>query len=457
MMSAINTRSVRFRTTAGAALALLALLTISGVVVTLLVAREVRQAADSSLIERAEDRAILLGGGNPADALTQVVGDEVIVVVFGPDGSVLASSGTPGPAELFLLPDGVTAVDLIVEEEEHPGDEAELPHREEVRAAVRTLEDGRRVAVAGEEEQTNQTVAAVSAVLIIASLITAATASVVAWIVTGRALAPVARIRRDLDAVVAARGRSRVIEPDSGDEVAALATTLNDVLGQLENQSAARRRFVADASHELKSPVANARALIETGEPSVELDRRVIGELDRLQSLVDDLLYLAGSDERAPAPPSDLVDLDDLAFDEAERVTARTTNRIDASGVQPAAVLGDRSGLARACRNLMENAVRHAATTVTIAIIERDDHWVLVVADDGPGIPADARERIFERFTRLADDRSRADGGTGLGLSIVAAVAEHHGGTIAVVDQPPNPAGAVSSGARFELAIPKPA
>jgi len=456
-MPTINTRSVRFRTTAGAALALLALLTISGIVVILLVAREVRQAADSSLIERAEDRAILLGGGNPADALTQVVGDEVVVAVFGPDGAVLASSGTPDPTELFPLPEGVSAIELIVEEEEHPGDEAESPHREDVRAAARTLDDGRRVVVAGEEEQTNQTVAAVSAVLIIASLVTAATASLVAWIVTGRALAPVGRIRRDLDAVVTARGRSRVTEPDSGDEVAALATTLNDVLGQLESQSAARRRFVADASHELKSPVANARALIETGEPSAELDHRVIGELDRLQSLVDDLLYLAGTDERAPTPPTVLVDLDDLAFDEAERVTARTTNRIDASGVQPAAVLGDRSGLARACRNLVENAVRHADSTVSIAIVDRDDHWVLVVADDGPGIPAHARERIFERFTRLADDRSRADGGTGLGLSIVAAVAEHHGGTIAVVDPPERPDTTPSSGARFELALPKPA
>ncbi|MEL6984467.1 MAG: HAMP domain-containing sensor histidine kinase [Actinomycetota bacterium] len=232
---------------------------------------------------------------------------------------------------------------------------------------------------------------------------------------------------------------------------------LNDVLGQLEAQSSARRRFVADASHELKSPVANARALIETGDPGPDLDHRVLAELDRLQSLVDDLLYLASSDEGAPTGQMAMVDLDDLAFDEAERVTARTTLSIDASGVQPAEVLGDRLGLARAIRNLLENGARHGTSRVAIAIDDRSNRWVLTVSDDGPGIPPDQRDRIFERFTRLAGDRSRADGGTGLGLSIVAAVAERHSGSVAAVDPPVRSDGQAGSGARFELSLPKPA
>ncbi|MGI9595259.1 MAG: sensor histidine kinase, partial [Acidimicrobiales bacterium] len=332
----------------------------------------------------------------------------------------------------------------------------EPAHLERVRAAVQTAADGRRVAVASEEEPTRRTIAAVTVVLLVASLVTAATASALAWLVTGRALAPVVRIRRDLDAVVEANGRSRVTEPATGDEVAALATALNDVLGRLEDQSTARRRFVADASHELKSPVANARALIETGQPSAELDDRVLSELDRLQSLVDDLLYLAGSDEGGPERPAILVDLDDLAFDEAERVTARTSRRIDASGVQPALVLGDRSDLARAVRNLVENAARHATNRVEIAIEDRGDRWVLSVSDDGTGIPPEERDRIFERFTRLAGDRSRVDGGTGLGLSIVAAVAEHHGGDVAAVDPSSADEGSLTAGARLELSLPKP-
>ncbi|MEL6982239.1 MAG: hypothetical protein AAFO29_07430, partial [Actinomycetota bacterium] len=168
--SRFNPRSVRFRTTAGAALALLVLLALSGVVVILLVAREVRQAADNTLLERAEDRAVLLAAGNPPEALTQVVGDEVVIAVFDADGAVLAVSGTDDPSGLLELTDGVGTVELIVDENES-GDgndgEVEAPHSEELRASLQTLADGRRVAVASEDEQTRQTISTVSAVLIV--------------------------------------------------------------------------------------------------------------------------------------------------------------------------------------------------------------------------------------------------------------------------------------------------
>ncbi|MEL7156303.1 MAG: HAMP domain-containing sensor histidine kinase, partial [Actinomycetota bacterium] len=235
-------------------------------------------------------------------------------------------------------------------------------------------------------------------------------------------------------------------EPDTDDEIQSLAQATNEVLARLDRQSAARRRFVADASHELKSPIANARVLVDTGErlPSPELRRRMGAELDRLQSLVDDLLFLARTDETAPPAPAPF-DLDDVLFDEAERATLATELPIEAGGVRPARVLGDRAEVARAVRNLLDNAVRHARSRVTLAVEDGGDQWVVVVADDGAGVPAADRERIFERFTRLEADRARTGGGTGLGLSIVATIAGRNNGSVRLLDGP---------GARFELSLP---
>lgn len=450
----INHRSVRFRVTVGAALALGALVIISGIGIDWLVGREVRRSADASLLEQASDRAQLLSTGAQPQALVTVTGYEEFAAVISPSGDVLAFSGTTTPAALAAIGPGVQEIELALIEDE--GEDSE-PHLETVRLAGVEASDGSMVIVGSEGEETRRTTNVVRTILLVGGPIMAVVGALISWFVAGRALAPVYRLRADLDGVVKLSDHRRVEAPGTEDEIDDLASTMNDLLGRLEQQSAARRQFVADASHELKSPLANARALLETvdapagserlGPTERETNVRVVGELDRLQSLVDDLLYLARTDETAVGERV-VFDLDDVVFDEAERAAIRTSFTIDASGVQPARIVGDRSEVARAVRNLVENAVRHASSRVSLAVEPAAGEWVVVVADDGEGIPPEDRERIFDRFARLATDRSRGDGGTGLGLSIVASVAARNGGSVSVVDHQ-------GAGARLELRLPR--
>lgn len=458
-LSRPNLRSVRARTTLAAALAICALVLLSGVAIERLVAREIRGAADATLEDQAVDRAQLLVTGADPATLVNVIGDEVLAVILAPDGTVLAAQGTTPDmaAGLTVLEPGFSTISITLVETDDEDGEDEEPHAETVRAAVAVADDGSRVIVGNENEGVVSAINAVRALLLIGGPLVAAAGALVAWLVTGQALAPVDRLRRDLDGVTRAGGR--VTEPATHDEIQALAEATNEVLARLDAQSAARRRFVADASHELKSPIANARVLLDTddGTDPLGLQRRVTGELDRLQSLVDDLLFLARTDETV-APDPVTFDLDDLLFDEAERLQTGATVTIDAGGVQPAQVVADRSEVARAVRNLLENAVRHARSRVSVSIepdpagqpdraSQLEPRWLVVVSDDGPGIPAADREKVFERFTRLDHDRARIQGGTGLGLSIVAAIATRNGGRAAVDE-------VAGGGARFTLAVP---
>ncbi len=441
----LNLRSVRVRTTIGAAVALWVLLVAAGLTVDWLVARQVRQAADAALVEQAQDRAQLLANGNDPQVLVTVTGDEVVAVIVSPSGQILAYFGTPSPEDLVSLPVGISQLDVALYEHGQA-------HHERITAAVVINSDGSKIIVGNEGEQAAQTIQDVRTILLSTGPLVAAIGAVVAWTVTGRALAPVHQLRHDLDGVIGLSDRSRVAEPNTGDEVQALARTTNDLLDRLEQQSVARRRFVADASHELKSPIANAKTLLETtsarGAQLESVHQNVVGELDRLQDLVDDLLFLARTDETSPTQPTTF-DLDDVLFDEAERAAIRTHHRIDGAGIQPAQVTADRSEVARAVRNLVENAARHAHQCVTIAVEPGAEEWVVVIADDGPGIPPDDRDRIFERFARLDHNRSRSDGGTGLGLSIVSSIAARNNGNITIADSQ-------GSGARFELRLPCP-
>ena len=176
--------------------------------------------------------------------------------------------------------------------------------------------------------------------------------------------------------------------------------------------------------------------------------RSVLEETAAMERLVDDLLYLARSDAGRQPRRSEAVDLDDLVMSEAIRLRADSGLEIDASKVSAGQVRGDRNQLGRALRNLVDNAVRHAAGRVILELSEHDDGVVLAVADDGPGVPADQRERVFERFARTDEGRSADDGGSGLGLSIVRDVVMRHGGNV-VLDT------GYVSGARFVVTLPR--
>ncbi|EXU64573.1 histidine kinase [Streptomyces sp. PRh5] len=270
----------------------------------------------------------------------------------------------------------------------------------------------------------------------------------VTWLVTRRALRPVEGIRREMAAITASTDLSRrVPEPGSYDEVARLARTTNETLAALEASVERQRAFVADASHELRSPVASLRTQLEVGAAHPELLDLdgAVEDVVRLQRLAADLLLLARLDAGERPTGGTPVALDALVREElAQRVADRVPVRHEAA---PVAVPGSRGQLAQVLGNLIDNAQRHARSGVRVAVREEGRWAVLEVADDGAGVPEAERERIFERFVRLDDARSRDDGGAGLGLAIARDVAVRHGGTLAVRAAP-------EGGALFELRLP---
>lgn len=265
---------------------------------------------------------------------------------------------------------------------------------------------------------------------------------------TGRALRPVDAIRTELASVTASELDRRVPDPGGADEIAQLARTVNATLDRLERSDARQRQFTADASHELRNPLAAVRSRLEVALAADRPDREsvvaALAETDRLQRIAADLLLLARLDG-GPPPRTEPVDLALLAAEDvARRGAARVSLRLDARAPVPAA--GDPPRLERALANLVDNALRHARSQVAVRAAEEDGWAVLEVTDDGPGIPDADRDRVFERFVRLDADRSRAGGGTGLGLAIAREIARAHGGDVRAL---PAPAG----GARLVLRI----
>ncbi|WP_327185131.1 sensor histidine kinase [Streptomyces sp. NBC_01334] len=276
----------------------------------------------------------------------------------------------------------------------------------------------------------------------------------VTWLVTRRALRPVEDIRREMAAITAAADLTRrVPEPDTHDEVARLARTTNETLAALETSVERQRRFVADASHELRSPIASLRTQLEVGvaHPGLLDVPGAVEDTVRLQRLAADLLLLARLDAGEGPVAGARVDLAALAREEAAgrpEVTVVVEPGEPAPGEPaPGEVAGSRGQLGRVLANLLDNAHRHARSAVTVTVRRAGGQVVVDVADDGDGVPGADRERIFERFVRLDEARGRDDGGAGLGLAIARDVAVRHGGTLTVRETP-------TGGALFELRLP---
>ncbi|MFG3135554.1 ATP-binding protein [Streptomyces sp. NPDC048211] len=273
----------------------------------------------------------------------------------------------------------------------------------------------------------------------------------VTWLVTRRALRPVEGIRREMAAITASEDLSRrVPEPGSRDEIARLARTTNETLTALEASVDRQRRFVADASHELRSPIASLRTQLEVGAAHPELldVPGAVADTVRLQELAAGLLLLARLDA-GERPGTARLDLGALVHEE---VSQRTGDRIPVTVSVPEGggfeVTGSRAQLARVLGNLLDNAERHARGAVAVAVRTRGGGVGVEVTDDGDGVPEAERERIFERFVRLDDARTRDEGGAGLGLAIARDVAVRHGGRLTVTGA------AGERGARFALWLP---
>jgi signal transduction histidine kinase len=265
-----------------------------------------------------------------------------------------------------------------------------------------------------------------------------------AWLLAGRALRPVEAIRTEVESITGSTLDRRVPVPSSGDEVARLAATMNAMLDRLEDASNRQQRFVADASHELRSPVTAIRTELEVAQRTAGPDdwpavaARLLCEEARLEAVIADLLLLASLDEVTPTPEAVTIDLAELVQEEVRRRAPDGAVAVEVDAPASVAVRGNRTQLRRAVANLLDNAGRHARTSVRVAVHDRDGRVRVLVDDDGPGIPTADRERVFERFTRLDEHRARDGqaGGAGLGLSLVRGIVDHHGGTARVETAP---------------------
>jgi signal transduction histidine kinase len=420
---------VRLRVTATAVVVVGAVLVVAAVLMVRFVDRSLAaQAADAATL-----RAQQIADAGVRDGATIAVADPEEEFVQALDGSkVVASSenvaglpplAMPGPEEAVRVRVPGIAGPFIVASEVGQG--ATGPRTVVVGSNIDDVVEARRVV----------TVALLVGVPLVLLLV-----AVVTWWIVGRTLRPVEEIREEVERISSRELGRRVPVPAGGDEVGRLAATMNRMLERLERSQERRRRFVADAAHELRSPVAAIRqhAEVAAEHPETtsagELAGVVLAEDDRLQRLVEDLLLLARIDERAP----DLgeVDLDDVVLAEAERLRGTRAIQVDTRGVSAGRVRGDRASLERAVRNLVDNADRHARSRVAVGVAARDGHVVLEVEDDGPGIAPDDRDRALERFVRLDGARDRASGGAGLGLSIVRDVTRAHGGSLALGESP---------------------
>lgn len=443
---------MRARTTVVACAVVGMALAVGAVGLLVVLRRSLVANVDAGAAARAADIAAQAAQG-PLPAILAVRGsEEALVQVVDAAGRVVASSANlEGQAAITQLrPTGSGRAATTLHNSPVGDGHAEF--------RVVALRAGSPAAplsvyVASSLEGTDDSVAEVRGLLLIGLPLLLGVVGLTTWTIVGRALRPVESIRAQVADISAHALQRRVSEPGVDDEIGRLARTMNGMLDRLQSSAERQRRFVGDASHELQSPLATERTGLEValahpdGVDWPTTAAELLEENERMSRLVRDLLFLARCDEGGSgAQPSTLVDLDDVVLAEVARARRRPGVPIDVSGVGPAQVRGRPDDLARVVRNLLDNARRHARTGVVVSLGAVGAHVELVVTDDGPGIPAGDRDRIFGRFTRLDDARSRGTGGSGLGLAIAAEVVTAHAGRIVADDARP--------GARLVVSLP---
>lgn len=400
-----------------------------------------------------EDSRTLVGEGlgSLAASETDRGADGVLVQVLAADGAVVyTSEPRRATAQTALRPaPGVTAVSgrtlLPV-----PGD---LTGQLVVTQGV--LFGGAPVVVMASTSQEAQEEAVLTTALLLVGGIPvlALLAAWVTWWRVGRALRSVDLITSQVERIGAAHLTQRVPVPPTQDEIAHLAATMNAMLRRLEASDSRQRRFVADASHELRSPLATLTASLEvaqadpSGRTWAELAGVLQSETHRMTRLVDDLLLLSKVDDGGLVLRHEDVDLDDVADRECRRLRQVSDVTVELQAV-PVRVTGDELRLEQVVRNLVDNAARAARTTVRVGVTRHTGGAAVVtIEDDGSGILAEDRERVFERFVRLDESRSRRSGGSGLGLAIVRQIVQAHGGSAHVGSSP-------LGGASIQITLP---
>ncbi len=441
--------SVRFRITVVAVLAVAAVLVLASVGLVAIQQRQLTSGVDAGLVQRADDLASLMASAPSIPEVISRSQQEGFVQVVDASGAVVASTpnieGEPPLPISYSVgqPDTVASVTGL-------GFDPDA-----FRVLSRTVTVGSQVLVlhvGSSFDLVERSFAILTIALGVTVPVVVAVVGVLVWWLVGRTLEPVEVIRSEVAEIGSTDLHRRVPVPAHQDEVRRLAETMNQMLARVEAAVERQRRFVADASHELRSPLTRMRTEVEVSMGDAQGEERALldslrEEVVGLQQLVEDLLHLARADAGQGAPIRQPVDLDDIVLAEADAIRQNGRLAVDMSGVSGAQVLGDPHQLARAVRNLCDNARRHARGKITFALTEQDGTAVLIVADDGPGVPAGKTEAIFERFARLDASRSQETGGAGLGLAITRDIVERHGGTIQV--DPDH-----GTGARFVVTLP---
>ena len=408
------------------------------------------------------------------DALDQLLdvagsdGDEAIeiltyfgqIVQFDPEALTLVGpeplSGTENPIvpqsaidELLFSTSEFDVDDVFaIEVDDDVDADAEAPNGEALVFDTRSV-DGVDYVVFADVSDIDRGLGSIRSIVWISVPVLVLGAGLLAWMLTGRALRPVHSITSQVGVISSGNLHQRVPEPGTGDEIAELAATMNSMLDRLEVDDRRLRQFVSDASHELRSPVAVLRSEAEVAKRSPDgtsieaLAEGVLAESTRLQRIVEDLLVLARGEERQASRRVE-VDVDDIVLTEASR---RRSLPVDTRAVSAGRILGTPEAVGRIVTHLLDNAARHGTSRVEVGLQTDDDGVRLWIDDDGPGVPEADRGRIFERFARLDDARTRDRGGAGLGLAVVAESVRSMGGRVRVDDAP-------LGGARFVVEWP---
>lgn len=448
----MRTGGIRPRLTLLTTLSVLAAMTLGILAVVLVLHRSLQYSLVDRTRTQASTVATLVAGQGPAalragnsrgliDGAEVQVRDEAGRLVFSSGSMTPVSASRPAPGRFVVA--GTRSLPTF-DEDDHP-------------LVVATAATGARgtytVYVARSTLAQHEAVVSLARIMLVGLPMLLAFTAIVAWWLVGTSLRPVEAIRRKTADITSGNLNERVPVPVPHDEVYALAVTMNAMLERLDASARAQNRFVADASHELRSPLTTLRGAAQLGRRHGarewhELLPLVETESERLDRLVDDLLMLSKTQDRGSVPMDvQDVDLDDLLSIEARRLRTATGRRVTAS-VTPVRITGDPQLLGQVLRNLGENAARAARSRVDLHAELDGDVAVLTVSDDGAGIPPADRDRVFDRFVRLDEARSRDAGGSGLGLAIVAEIVHAHGGTVEVTTSP------ALGGAAFVVTLP---
>lgn len=412
---------------------------ITGAVLLLVLQRyALTRVLDSNALQTARDiaRQVSAGAPYPTTVLPTSGGIYAVQVLDRNDSVLTASPGTDRSAPLLSRAQLAQVRDGNRIELSAPDGSSSAPR---YRVIARNV-DSRTVVVLTDVSRVDDSLRILTRAALIGGPLAVLLMAAATYGVVALTLRPVAALRHGAaDITGAGLAEQRLPVPRAQDEIHRLAVTLNAMLDRIDSATSRQRTFVGDAAHELRSPLASLRVQLEVGQrlgPEDDwagLIGDVLVDVDRLDRLVADLLSLARLDEtgtlrREPVPLDELVEAVSGGYGAARvPVTVET---------DPVTLDGDPDALRRVVINLVNNAVRYAAKAVHVELRAHDRTAVLTVTDDGPGIPTGERQRVFDRFYRVQESRSRESGGTGLGLPIVRDIVRNHGGRVRLGDRP---------------------